>query len=49
MTRRSKYTLPLPNVKARLTPALNLRRGTDSTKLRRPGSPFLGGPPLRAA
>ena len=49
MTRRPKYALPLPNVKARLTPALNLRGGTASTNVRRPGSQFLGGPPLRAA
>lgn len=49
MTRRSKYSLPLPNLKSRLTPAFNPHKASDKTKERRISSRFLGGPPLRAA
>jgi hypothetical protein len=42
--RRRSYSLPLPDLKRRLTPELNTRRKTV-----RPPNRFLGGPPLRAA
>jgi hypothetical protein len=46
----SKYSLPLPTMKSRLTPTFDPRKTSGKVEQRRMvGSRFLGGPPLRAA